>query len=47
MLYDGKIKEPEISVKFDGTDLVKDKDYSVSYKDNIDVGKAIVIGHYC
>ena len=42
VLYDGKAKEPKISVKFDGTDLLKDKDYSVSYKDNVDVGKATV-----
>ena len=42
VLYDGNPKEPEISVKFDGTDLVKDKDYSVTYKDNVDVGKATV-----
>ena len=42
VLYDGNPKEPEISVKFDGTDLVKDKDYSITYKDNVDAGKATV-----
>ncbi len=40
--YDGKAKEPTVTVKLNGTTLKKDTDYSVAYSDNIKVGTAKV-----
>lgn len=44
--YTGNPVEPEVSVYFDEEKLVKDKDYIVTYADNVDVGiaKAIIEG---
>ena len=41
--YTGKVIEPTIVVKMDDAPLVKGQDYSVEYKDNINVGMATVI----
>ena len=40
--YDGTAKEPTVVVKDDNTDLVRDKDYTVEYSNNIDAGTANV-----
>ena len=42
VLYDGSEKKPEAVVKYDGNTLVKDKDYTISYTSNIEVGQATV-----
>ncbi len=41
--YDGKAKEPVVTVKNNKTTLVKDKDYSVKYNNNINSGIATVV----
>lgn len=43
--YDGKAKQPEVtSLKYGGISFVKDKQFTVSYKNNVNVGtKAMVI----
>ena len=41
--YTGKALKPAVTVKLDGKTLVKDKDYTVSYKNNKNCGKATVI----
>lgn len=40
--YDGKTKKPAATVIFNGSKLVKDKDFSVSYSNNKNVGTATV-----
>ena len=42
--YTGNAIEPKVKVYLEGVDeaLVKDKDYTVKYKDNVNVGKATV-----
>ena len=40
--YTGKAVTPDISVKGRGTTLVKDTDYTVSFKNNVNVGAATV-----
>lgn len=44
--YDGTAQEPKVTVTMGDSRLVLDKDYTVSYQDNIDVGigKVIVTG---
>lgn len=42
VIYDGKEKQVEVTVKYGETVLEKDLDYSVSYENNIEVGKASV-----
>lgn len=39
--YDGKAKEPKVTLK-DGEEIVKDDAYTVSYANNIEIGKAKV-----
>ncbi len=41
--YTGAEITPEISVRSEGTELVKGTDYELTYKDNINVGTATVI----
>ena len=41
--YDGKAKTPEVTVVLNGKTLVKDKDYTVTYKNNQNVGTATVV----
>jgi hypothetical protein len=41
--YDGKEKRPTPTVKYDGVKLKKDRDYTVSYDDNVLAGKGSVI----
>lgn len=41
--FDGKLKSPTATVKYDGKKLVKDKDFTVSYINNKYVGKASVV----
>ena len=41
-VYDGDPKTPGVTVK-DGTDTIDDAEYSVSYRDNTNVGRATVI----
>ncbi len=40
--YDGKAKNPDVTVKNGSKTLVKDTDYTVSYSNNINVGSATV-----
>lgn len=42
-VYNGKARKPKVTVKFGGRVLKKGTDYTVSYEDNIYVGKASVI----
>lgn len=50
IMCDGTEKVPAVSVKYSGKDLVKDKDYAVTVKDNVLPGNATVtvegIGQY-
>lgn len=41
-IYDGTEKKPEVTVILNGKTLVKDKDYTVSYKNNKKIGTATV-----
>lgn len=41
--YDGSPKTPSIDVKLEGEELVKDKDYFLTYENNIDDGTAYVV----
>lgn len=41
--YNGKEQTPDVEVKQNGNTLIKDKDYTVSYSDNVDVGTATVL----
>ena len=41
-VYDGKAKNPTVSVKVNNNTLVKDTDYTVSYKNNVNAGTASV-----
>ncbi|MBR1630177.1 MAG: Ig-like domain-containing protein [Lachnospiraceae bacterium] len=41
--YTGKEIKPTVVVKYDGITLVEGTDYSVTYKDNVDVGDASII----
>lgn len=40
--YDGTAKKPEIIVKLGNTLLVKDRDYTVVYTDNVNAGTAVI-----
>jgi hypothetical protein len=40
--YDGEYKKPTVTVKYDGVTLKKDRDYTVSYADNLNPGTASV-----
>jgi hypothetical protein len=40
--YDGKAKKPAVTVKYNGTELEKDEDYTVRYSNNINAGTATV-----
>lgn len=42
-LYDGNAKTPTVTVKIGDTKLINEKDYILSYTDNIEVGTAHVI----
>ena len=50
LTYTGKALEPAVTVKVGGKTLKKDRDYTVSYKNNLNVGKGTVtvkgIGSY-
>lgn len=50
VVYSGKAKTPNVTVKLDGKTLSKGKDYTVKYTDNTNCGKATVqvdgIGEY-
>ena len=41
--YDGKAKKPTVKVVFNGKILKKDRDYTVKYQNNKNIGKAMVI----
>lgn len=43
VFYNGKAQEPELKITNGATELKKNEDYRVTYKDNINVGKATVI----
>jgi hypothetical protein len=49
-IYDGKAKTPTLTVQYGSTQLIKDKDYTAEYLNNINVGTATVnltgIGNY-
>ncbi len=38
--YNGQKKEPEVSVTYNGKTLTKDKDYTISYENNVNIGTA-------
>jgi hypothetical protein len=40
--YDGKAKKPGVTVTYDGTELKKGQDYTVSYSNNTKAGTATV-----
>lgn len=40
--YDGKAKKPTVTVKLGNKKLVKDKDYTITYKNNKNIGTATV-----
>ncbi len=40
--YDGNVKEPAVTVKLDGKELIAGTDYTVAYSNNIEVGAATV-----
>ncbi|MBQ6843372.1 MAG: leucine-rich repeat protein, partial [Agathobacter sp.] len=40
--YDGKTKKPSVTIKLGDKTLVKDTDYTVTYKNNKNIGKATV-----
>lgn len=42
-VYDGTAKTPTATVMYEGTSLIKDVDYTVDYKNNVEVGTASVI----
>ena len=48
--YDGNYKKPTATVRYDGKKLKENTDYTITYKDNKNAGKASVIikgkGHY-
>ncbi|WP_033160138.1 lectin like domain-containing protein [Mycoplasmoides alvi] len=41
--YDGKAKVPVVMVNYGGTPLIKDVDYTISYRNNINAGTAEVV----
>lgn len=41
--YNGSEQKPKLKVSIDNAELEKDKDYTVTYKNNIDAGKATAI----
>ena len=41
--YDGTAKEPKVTVEFEGNILEENVDYTVTYKDNIEVGTATAV----
>lgn len=41
--WSGKEIRPTVTVKYNGVDLIKDKDYTVEYKNNMDAGQASVV----
>lgn len=40
--YNGKAQKPSVTVKYAGAELTKDTDYTVSYKDNKNIGTATI-----
>lgn len=42
LVYNGKAHTPEVTVTLNGTTLIKDKDYTLTYSDNVNAGKATV-----
>ena len=42
-VYDGTFRKPTVTVKYDGTKLKQDRDYTVSYYDNKNAGEAKVL----
>ena len=40
--YDGTAKTPAVSVKYNGSELVENRDYTKTYKNNIYPGRAVV-----
>ena len=41
--WSGKEIRPAVTVKYNGVDLVKNKDYTLEYKDNLDAGEGRVV----
>ena len=41
--YNGKARKPSVKVKYKGKTLKRNKDYKLSYQNNIDAGKAAVV----
>ena len=42
-VYDGTAKTPQVTVTYDGAELVQDTDYTVEYKNNVNAGTAQVV----
>ncbi len=43
LVYNGKPHTPEVTVVWNGTTLIKDKDYTLTYSNNVNAGNATVI----
>lgn len=41
--YTGKAITPNLTIKYDGTELIEGQDYQLSYKDNVKVGQAKIV----
>ena len=41
--YDGTVKEPSVTVTYNGTALTANKDYEITYKNNIDAGTGYAV----
>lgn len=42
LVYNGKAHTPEVTVVWNGTTLIKDKDYTLTYSNNVNAGNATV-----
>ena len=42
-VYDGTAKTPQVTVTYDGAELIQDTDYTVEYKNNVNAGTAQVV----
>ena len=43
IIYDGTPKEPEVKVSYNGTEYVRDLDYSLTYRNNTEAGTGVII----
>ena len=43
IIYDGTPKEPEVKVSYNGTEYVRDLDYSLTYRNNTEAGTGVIV----